>query len=98
MKSDEEEIRKYFRESRDRLKRNSASFYTLEKTTQREEAKVMALLVAKNADWFAEVYEILELLFLSVHQLKDEFQKYEPIMKHFQEYLENVEQEKERFR
>lgn len=94
----EEEIRQYFRKLRDRLNKVSAKLDVFSGVGRREDIKAIFTVQSGIYEWFMSIYEDLEKLFLEMHKLSIDFQKYEPIMKHFKNYLTKVEQERERFK
>jgi len=95
----EEEIRVHFRQRRDQLKEMCAKYNVISKlSTNEKEVTTLAHLQEKSMEWFIDAYETIEILFLAMHQLKADFQQYEPVVRHFKEYLQKVEDERERLR
>lgn len=98
IEDDEEKIRIFFRNRRDELKQKSAKLGLLSAGVLRPQTKTIFDVQEQIFEWFADLYENIEKLFLEIRQLHGDFQQYEPIMRHFKEYLVKVEEEKERFK
>lgn len=93
-----DEIRAFFRHERDKLTEKSAKLDLWAGSDNRQHIQTIVEIEAEIYSWLASLNEKIEKLFLTMHQLNVDFQQYEPIMKHFKEYLAKVEKEKEKFR
>ena len=95
IRDDEEKIRAFFRDQRDKLKQRSAELSLMSHGVYPEAEKTLFAVQSAIFDWLVDVYGNTEKLFLELHGF---FQQYESTLKDFTEYLDTVKRERERFR
>ncbi len=99
MDSQEVEIRKYYRDIRDRLKANSARLDVLSKAILRPEISGLVGNQADFCEWLVVIFDRLEQIELEVNTLKtddeivDTLEKIHTWQKTYQPYLDTLKSE-----
>lgn len=94
----EDSVRDHFQKKRDELTKKSAQLSLFSKAITRPEIETLYANQANLFEWFVDVYEKLQNITLNLARLKTDLKKCSPMMKHLEDYLKKVEEQKDKFR